>query len=76
MVIIRKIRTNSMQESKFHIRSTAIFKVSIMERLDRIERRNDPARMETARFFIKRSAIRMAPREMKITAMTGMFQSI
>ena len=55
---------------------TAIFRVSSRVRLESMERRKDPARMETARFFMTRSAIRIAPREMKIAAMTGMFHSM
>lgn len=65
-----------MQESKFQILKAAILRVSINVRFERMERRNEPARIETARFFIKRSAIRIAPRETKIAAMTGMFHSI
>ena len=65
-----------MQESKFHTLSAAIFKVSSRVRLESMERRKDPARIETARFLMKRSAIRIAPKDMKMTAITGMFHSM
>ena len=65
-----------MHESKLQTLYNAIFRVSVRVRLESMERRKDPARMETARFFIKRSAIRIAPREMNMAAMTGMFHSM
>jgi len=75
-VIIRKIRRKSMHESKFHMRCAVMVSISIIERLDRMASRKEPDRIERARFLIKWSMIRIAPSEMKIAAMTGIFHSI
>ena len=65
-----------MQESKFHIRNAAMETVSSRVRLESMDSRKEPARMEIARFFINRSIIRIAPNDTKMAAITGMFHSM